>query len=96
MIQSMTPEQQEHLAGIVRRFVEDLTAKYTRGQAQHQGNLWEKPGMLKMLRQEHLDSVAYDDSLQYQIQSALDYLLSGDSASCAKVLTDILGEPTDK
>lgn len=86
----------QHLQGIIGRFVEHFTEKYLKGQKEHGGNLWEKPGMLKMLRQEHLDSIAYDDSLQYQIQSAHDYAIQGDTQSCILMLEKILGDPTDK
>jgi hypothetical protein len=89
-----SPEQ--HLEIIVTKLIEDLSAKYHKGQQEHGGQLWQKPGMLKMLRQEHLDALVYEHTLHYQIQSALDYLTNGDTQSCAKILVDILDEPTDK
>lgn len=90
----MTP--QEHAQQIATRIVADVLEKYDKGQKEHGGFLWQKPGVLKMLRQELLDGITYEDTLRYQIQSALEYLTAGDIESGKKVLTDILGDPTDK
>ena len=69
--EGMSPKQEAHLAGILRRFVQEADAKYRKGQQEHGGDLWKKPGMLGFLREECLDFVVYADTLQAQIQEAL-------------------------
>jgi hypothetical protein len=90
----MTPEL--HLQIILGQLEEKLSKKYMRGQAEHGGYLWEKPGMLMMNEQEILDQITYHFTLRDQITSALEYLKSGDAKSCELVLEKILGEPVDK
>ena len=90
----MTPK--EHISEIISDNATKLLDKYQKGQIEHGGNLWLKPGVLKMLEQEILDATTYQHTLRHQIQSALDYLTNDDTQSCAKVLIDILDEPIDK
>ena len=55
----MTAEQEAHLAEIKARFVRDLDAKYRKGQQEHGGNLWLKPGLVDMALEEVLDLAVY-------------------------------------
>ena len=86
----------EHLSAIIAHFSGALFTKYHRGQEEHGGYLWEKPGMLVMLEQELLDATVYHFTLRQQLQSSLDYLVGRDFESAKKILIDILGEPVDK
>lgn len=52
-------DQQAHLTRILDRFAADAAAKYEAGQAEHGGNLWEKPGMLECALSEAIDLVIY-------------------------------------
>lgn len=56
---SMTPEQEAHLARIKNEVVDDLDAKYRAGEEAHGGNLWDKPGMLEQAYAEALDLCIY-------------------------------------
>ncbi len=55
----MTPDQEAHLARIKSEVMADLDAKYRGGEAEHGGNLWEKPGMLERAYEEALDLCIY-------------------------------------
>ena len=90
----LTPK--EHISEIIADNSAKLLDKYHKGQAEHGGNLWQKPGMIQMLEQEILDATTYQHTIRYQVQSALEYLLNDDVESCKKILVDLLGEPTDK
>lgn len=62
----MTDEQEAHLARVKARFSADLDAKYRDGQAEHGGNLWEKPGALEQAYAEVLDLATYLITLMEQ------------------------------
>lgn len=55
----MTPECETHLEGIKARVLQDIDAKYRRGQVEHGGNLWLKPGLIDMAIEEVLDLAVY-------------------------------------
>lgn len=57
-----------HLDRIRMRFVADLEAKYTQGQREHGGNLWQKPGMIDEAIKEAIDLVVYLYTLKEQIE----------------------------
>jgi hypothetical protein len=63
----MTDAQQAHVQGIVRRFNEAVTEKYDKGQREHGGDLWRKPGMLAAAKDEAIDLWIYLDTLEQQI-----------------------------
>ena len=42
----MNKENEEHLQGIQVWFHKEINSKYRAGQAEHGGEMWEKPGML--------------------------------------------------
>lgn len=62
----MEQGQEAHLARILGQFSTDLRAKYEAGQAEHGGNLWEKPGMLENAIAEAIDLVVYLYTLKEQ------------------------------
>lgn len=55
----MTVPQRAHLDRIRARVDADLSAKYIAGQAEHGGNLWDKPGLLEEAIKEAIDQVIY-------------------------------------
>lgn len=55
----MTDEQEAHLARIKARFLRDVDAKYRKGQAEHGGDLLEKPRLIDMALEEVLDLAVY-------------------------------------
>jgi len=63
----MTKEQEKHLAQIVEAVTLRILAKYRRGQAEHGGNLWDRPS-LPELHQEITDLNTYVITLDYQLR----------------------------
>lgn len=55
----MTPDHEAHLARLIAKVSRDLDAKYRAGQEEHQGRIWEKPGMLENAYAEVLDLAVY-------------------------------------
>jgi len=66
-LSQLTPEQQAHVRGILKDFCLAFTEKYVKGQLEHGGNMWQKPGMLACLQDELLDHVAYLSTIEFQI-----------------------------
>ena len=64
----MTPEQHAHLAEIQEDFIKASNAKYRRGQAEHGGNLWERP-VVTDLGDEIIDLVIYYHTVRNRINS---------------------------
>ena len=62
----MTADQRAHLQRILDSFTHDATTKYATGQAEHGGNLWQKPGMLDNAIAEAIDLVIYLYTLREQ------------------------------
>ncbi len=77
--EEMTDAQEEHLAKIIANFTKDVTKKYAIGQAEHGGNLFDKPN-LPMLMEEVQDLVVYAYTLKDQIHEAI-YLMLDDDES---------------
>lgn len=57
----------DHMNRILAQFNADLRAKYTAGQREHGGKLWEKPGMLDHAIEEAIDLVVYLYTLREQV-----------------------------
>lgn len=57
----MTPEREDHIASILKRFHERADAKYRKGQAEHGGNLWDltKEQLIDNAIEEAVDQVVY-------------------------------------
>lgn len=62
----MTIEQEEHMYRVEDEFRILLRNKYKAGQAEHGGNLWEKPGMIDMALEEVVDLAVYLLTLKEQ------------------------------
>lgn len=62
----MTPEQ--HQDQILSAFEADFRRKYSRGQLEHGGQLWTKPGILDFALEEAQDLVCYLYTLKQQLQ----------------------------
>lgn len=62
----MNTDNAAHRDRIIARFSTEFSAKYERGQAEHGGNMWEKPGMLSHAIEEVLDLAAYLYTLDEQ------------------------------
>lgn len=65
----MDQEQERHLAGIIEIFTLEAGKKYRKGQAEHQGNLWDVPPiqLLDMAIEETLDQYIYLVSMRDQL-----------------------------
>lgn len=68
-LDQLTPEQQSHVFSIILWFAKRFLLKYAKGQLEHGGNMWEKPGMLYCLIDEVVDLVAYVPTIGKQIQA---------------------------
>jgi len=63
----VTFEQKQHLAALQREVVQRLGQKYRRGQKEHGGNLWKKPGIIDMAIEEAIDLIVYLLTLKAQL-----------------------------
>ncbi len=66
----MTPEHMNHAQQIVKAFASEYVPKYTRGQSEHGGRLWEK-GLLfhaQEARAEALDAIAYSHEVMVKVR----------------------------
>jgi hypothetical protein len=91
----MTPEQETHLSGIKQSFCVAVDAKYRRGQLEHGGNLWAKPGLFPMLADETLDFIVYAKTLEQQLRDVLAHIQNGEQQIAWQKLSGILDGPTD-
>jgi hypothetical protein len=66
----MTNAQDAHLSGLVTDFTQLVTKKYTAGQKEHGGNLWDKKGLIDMAIDEAIDQVVYLLTLKKQIEDS--------------------------
>ena len=60
-LRGMTPDQESHLASIIKRFAEACDKKYRAGQAEHGGDLWElsAEALVDNAIDEAIDQVVY-------------------------------------
>jgi len=65
----MNAEHYEHLEDIISEFEELATDKYEKGQLEHGGNLWKKPGLIDMAIDEAIDQVIYLITLRQQLET---------------------------
>lgn len=91
----MNDEQEAHLGGIKDRFCAGVDAKYRKGQLEHGGDLWRKPGLFPMLKDETHDFIVYADTLEAQLREVLALLHAGEIIRSVRQLSDILDGPTD-
>jgi hypothetical protein len=92
----MNQEQETHLSGIKSRFCAGVDNKYRKGQLEHGGDLWKKPGLFPMLKDETTDFIVYADTLEQQLREILAMLEGGTpvGVACDK-LRAVLDGPTD-
>jgi hypothetical protein len=91
----VTPEQEAHLSGIKQRFCAGVDDKYRVGQRQHGGDLWKKPGLLPMLKDETRDFIVYADTLESQLREILQLHEEGKYEQVGTRLAALLDGPTD-
>lgn len=65
------------MENVITRFSRAFREKYRDGQARHQGEVWQKPSMLKNAVDEALDQVCYLDVLNEQIATVASGLRDG-------------------
>ena len=58
----------EHIQSITRWLGNVMTGKYHRGQQEHGGQLWMKPGALKNLEEEVIDLAVYYKTAKDQLR----------------------------
>ncbi len=66
---NMNGQHQAHLDRVVARTALGIEQQYRGGQAEHGGNLWEKPGMLAHAEAEARDGVVYLCTLREQLEA---------------------------
>ena len=64
----MNEPHEKHLAKIKAEFAILVDQKYRKGQKEHGGKLWEKPGLIDMALEEAIDMVVYLLSLKDQLE----------------------------
>jgi len=98
----MSKEHELHLASVLESFVRDASRKYRAGQAEHGGNLWQRP-VWSDLMAEVCDMVFYAYTHKLQLATIADLALAGardDSVAaatareaCLKILQILQGIP---
>jgi hypothetical protein len=66
----MDPACDAHLQRILDQFNAELRQKYEKGQQEHGGHMWLKPGMLDHAIEEAQDLVVYLYTLREQLRAA--------------------------
>lgn len=66
----MTPDRLAHLTRLQTEVVRRMSDKYIRGQIEHGGDLFSKPGILEMAIDEAVDQVVYLLTLKEQQDAA--------------------------
>jgi hypothetical protein len=73
----MTPDRERHLESVLKSATSLIDQKFRRGQVEHGGNLWEKPGMLRHAIEENADQCVYLFTLEGQMSALAVGLRSG-------------------
>ena len=71
----MNETQTEHMFSIITRVVHDIQEKYTKGQHEHGGNLWDRD-VSKDIVDESLDLITYAYTADYKRTQALSCIKS--------------------
>lgn len=66
----MSGDQEAHLRDIKMRIQSDIDKKYRKGQAEHGGNLWERP-IMPEIRSELIDFICYQSTLDDRIRTVV-------------------------
>ena len=98
----MSKEHELHLASVLESFVRDASRKYRAGQAEHGGNLWQRPVWSDVLS-EVQDLVFYTYTHKLQLAQIADLALAGaqdesvaaamSREACVKILQILQGVP---
>ena len=64
----LSQDRQEHLEEMQAEFLKLSTEKYVKGQEEHGGKMWLKPGMLQHLKEELVDAWHYVTTLEMQLK----------------------------
>jgi|GEM_PF-2765950 len=86
----MAPEQEANLEQNIQGTVQLMASKYRTGQAEHEGNLWEKSGMLRNAENEVADLNHYLPTIRLQVEQALHALHQGDTDEASLILEKLL------
>jgi hypothetical protein len=70
----MNEVQEQHLCNINGEFSVALRDKYTRGQKEHGGNLWERPKVMNELYKELVDAVTYLHCARENVRDIRDHV----------------------
>lgn len=65
-----TPEHQQHLDGLTKRFTDMVALKYINGNNEHGGKIWTKKHLIRMAKEEAVDLWVYLDTLEQQIDES--------------------------
>lgn len=71
-----------------------IRKKYPKGQKEHAGNIWEKPGMLNNAEEEVTDLITYLHVIRQQVEFAINFLKKGQIAFAMEVLEQLNGVET--
>ena len=74
----MTTEQWAHYGRVIAGHTTLMQEKYTKGQLEHGGNCWEKPGMLAHALDEVADLPVYLYTVKEQLTGIVAKLRAGD------------------
>ena len=80
----------DHLVGVITWLIKVLKIKYCKGQAEHGGELYTKPGALTNLEDEILDLIVYHQTAKKQLK-----MLAEDGATAAEAFEFLYGETVD-
>ena len=64
----LTPDREAHLKEMQDAFIKMSREKYEKGQLEHGGKMWEKPGMLEYAKEEVIDLWHYLMTQERQIR----------------------------
>lgn len=90
----MNDIQIKHAVSCLNLFNKTAIDKYTAGQKEHGGNMWEKSGMLQNAYQENVDQMFYLSTIGSQVDLALKFLNEG-HIDKAKQLLENLTKPSE-
>ena len=65
----MTPEQETSMGFAISLFMKKAESKYRQGQAEHEGNLWEKSKLIEEMENEVIDQWFYVQALKQKLNS---------------------------
>tara|TARA_R110000824_G_scaffold306747_1_gene494263 strand:- start:423 stop:707 length:285 start_codon:yes stop_codon:yes gene_type:complete len=81
----------EHIVSIVKWLGGVMAEKYHRGQQEHGGELWTKPGAMKNLEEEILNLPVYYKTAKDQLSQ-----MASEGKSAAEAYAFLYGEPHDE